>query len=155
MSLSYLHRKDLLDDGRHVKILVFSQAATEDHILLLNGQSTILLRQGIITRIIHRVIGFHAGFVLRAVFLAHDRFGTVIHRLAEHLEMLMLYHTRIGLFVGCVIDNCVSLVVRCIFQPRFERHRPPIEATKFVVKVFINRASIDNFISKRKSSLLK
>jgi len=49
-----------------------------------------LVGKGVVAVIVDRIVRFHAGFELGGIFLADDRFGIVIDRLAKRFKVLML-----------------------------------------------------------------
>ena len=101
----------LLDDGRHVVILVFRQAATEDDVFLAVGLGLVFGVERGVLLVVYGVIGLHAVLPFHGVFSGDDGRGAVVDLLAEHLEVLVLYDAGVGHFALGIVHHGVALIV--------------------------------------------
>ena len=146
MKVLNIHIEDFLNNWRHVVVFVLGETTTENDVLFLSREITVLVGEGVVTFVIHRVKLFHAGFVLGGILFANDGFWVFVHGFSEHLTMLVLDDAGIRHIVRGIVYNRVALIVRGIFYACLEGYRAPVKATKFEIKILVNRTSIDQLI---------
>jgi len=98
--------------------------------------------QSIIRVVVHGVVGLHTVFVLGAVLFADDGLGTVIDFLTEHLEVLVLDDTGVGLIMTGVVNHGVALVVGGVLHAGLEGDGAPVELAEAIVKVLVKLTCI-------------
>ena len=81
-----MHIEDFLNNWRHVVVFVLGETTTENDVLFLSRESTVLVGEGVVTFVIHRIELFHAGFVLGGILFANDGFGAIINGLSKHFK---------------------------------------------------------------------
>lgn len=133
---------NLFDDGCHVIVLVFGEAAAEDNVGFLGSKLAVLIGEGVVTVVVHGVIGLHAFLVLGAVLFADDGIGAVVDFLTEHLEVLVLDDSGVGFIVTGVVNHCVALVVGGVLDTGLEGDGAPVELSKTIVEILVKLTCI-------------
>ena len=123
------HIEDFLNNWRHVVVFVLGETTTENDVLCLSRESTVLVGEGVVTFVIHRIKLLHAGLVFRGILFANDGFGAIINGLSKHFKMLVLDNAGIWHIVRCIVYNRVALIVRGIFYACLEGYRAPVKIT--------------------------
>lgn len=123
------HIEDFLNNWRHVVVFVLGETTTENDVLFRSRESTVLVGEGVVTFVIHRIKLLHAGFVFGVILFTNDGFGIVIYGLPEHLKMLVLDDAGIRHVVRGIVYNRVALIVRGIFYACLEGYRAPVKIT--------------------------
>ena len=112
--LFFKHLHHFFDDGCHVVIFIFGQAAAEENIGLCLSCSTVAGCQLVVQLVVDWVVGFHAGFPLRGILHANHCLGSCIDLWTEHFKMLVLNNSCIGDFPICVVHYSIALIVHCL-----------------------------------------
>lgn len=111
----------------HIIIFILRQSTAKHYILLVCSQFAILFCKLVVTFVVHWVVWLHAVFILCRIFLRHNRLRTVVNLLTEHLKVLVLYHTCVGLLMTGIINDSIALEVRSILYAGFETYGTPVE----------------------------
>lgn len=120
------------DDGSHVVILVFGEAAAEDYAGLLRSEGAVLLVDGLVAGVVDGIERLHAVAPLGGVFARDDRLGVVIYGGPEGLEVLVLDDAGVGHVGRGVVDHGVTLTVGLVKSLRLEAHGAVLELAEAV-----------------------
>jgi hypothetical protein len=100
-----------------------------------DSQCLVLIENGRVFIIIHRVIRFRAFHPFLRVLVRNHRFG-----LGTELEMLMFNDAGVRSFAVGIIHHSISLIVFLIQQLIIETKATVFELAKLKIKILVDRA---------------
>lgn len=132
----------------HIIIFILRQSAAKHYIILVCSQFAILVCKLVVTFVVHWVVWLHAVFILCRIFLRHNRLRTVVNLLTEHLKVLVLYHTCVGLLMAGIINDSIALEVRSILYAGLETYSTPVEFAQRVVEILVDGSCVNQLVGK-------
>lgn len=137
------------DDGSHVVILVFGEAAAEDYIGLLRSEGAVLLVDGLVAGVVDGIERLHAVAPFGGVFARDDRLGVGVDGRAEGLEVLVLDDAGVGHVGRGVVDHGIALTVGLVKSLRLKAHGTVFELAEAVAVKLVDFAGKNNPVSHR------
>lgn len=146
MTLLFEEFEDLVDDGSHVIVFVFSKTASKDGGVFLLGENAVFLVDYLVFGIVDGVEWFHAVLPFGGVFTGDYRLGVVIYCVAESLEVLVLDYPGERDIGRGVVYHGVSLPVGVVEGFRLETDCAVFQFAEAITIELVDLTGEDNLV---------
>ena len=128
------------DDGGHVVVAVFGEAASEDDVGARGGKGAVAFVERLVALVVDGIVGLHAVVPLGGILARDDGVGIGVDGVAEGLEVFVFDDAGVGHVGGCIVYHGVALMIGFGECLGLETHGAILERAIVIVEKLVDFA---------------